>query len=544
MKIKTKRYMKELGNNDAADGINLVKYFQEIKRLKWVFVAAFVVIMGLAIAAVSIKQSQTEVHGALLVEDDEGQNSGAMKGGLGSLMRTFSIGGIGSASMDNELPILASNNNMCRVVRSLGLNYLYVEKSGLKKHTLYNETPVRVAFDAAVIDTLSRAYNVVVKIKESGKVDITASRSKMMVFSKTYAELHDVDLPATLKLPEGNATVLKTKEFDAFKGSTVSVRCLSTRASARYFATMIEFNQIGNKSDAIQIDLLTPNTDMGCDIIDALMTEYNELRFTHKVEKARSEVDFLDQEIAKITTELNASEAKVEKFSTDNNLYASGEETAMLWGKDTRLKDELVQHQSRIATYDMALNILKNGKDTYATLPETLGGDESSLAGQYNALLVQRRTLARSAKDSNLAMQELDLQIETLRKMAIEKIEQRKKIQQLAMDNVLAKNRKDVGRLGNMPGYQRQLTDLLRDRELKNELYMFLFEKRTSSALKMASKSALGFVFEPAYADLKPSMKKPLIILALGFIMSIFLPMALVVYNVNFKSAKPIEEDA
>ena len=51
-----------------------------------------------------------------------------MGGGMAGLVRTFSIGGFGSSSIDNELIIVKSNAVKKAVSSRLGLNRTYVKK--------------------------------------------------------------------------------------------------------------------------------------------------------------------------------------------------------------------------------------------------------------------------------------------------------------------------------------------------------------------------------------------------------------------------------
>ena len=82
---------------------------------------------------------------------------------------------------------------------------------------------------------------------------------------------------------------------------------------------------------------------------------------------------------------------------------------------------------------------------------------------------------------------------------------------------MVKENSKYKGRLNTLPKYEQEYIDLMRDKELKNALYMFLLEKRESAMLKLNNNQELGFVFEPAYSALKTNKQKIYLILGIGF---------------------------
>ena len=124
------------------DKIDLRKYINAVKR-KWYWgVAVFVLVMGMAITYCVVKMPQYMSYSMMLIEADSDDGAKSMGGMLG-LMKSFSIGGFGSASIDNELLILQSHAVKKEMINRLGLNRIYVERNGLQKTLLYKNSPVQ-----------------------------------------------------------------------------------------------------------------------------------------------------------------------------------------------------------------------------------------------------------------------------------------------------------------------------------------------------------------------------------------------------------------
>ena len=191
----------------------------------------------------------------------------------------------------------------------------------------------------------------------------------------------------------------------------------------------------------------------------------------------------------------------------------------------------MVGMNSQMMNYEMMLNILKNPETKFTLLPIASGMDDSGAAqvvASYNELIMQRATLMKSAKDGNVALSNLEEQIGALRVVAVDNIEKARNSTKMVINNVLNENTKDNSRIKKVPQFEREYIDLMRDKELKNDLYVFLLEKKASSMLKLASSKTPGFIIDPAFSDIKPLMKKPLIVLGLALMASLRCPSILI----------------
>ena len=75
-----------------------------------------------------------------------------------------------------------------------------------------------------------------------------------------------------------------------------------------------------------------------------------------------------------------------------------------------------------------------------------------------------------------------------------------------------------------MPQAEQQYYDLLRDRELKNDLYVFLLEKKESSLLKMNANSSPAFILDHAYSGIKTDKTKAIIVFVIALLLGLLLP--------------------
>ena len=120
---------------EEKDTIDLRKYIAAAKRGWYWYAISLTLFLSLAVFYHFNRMDQFLTHAEILIEEDEDAGAAASKsaGGMASLMRTFSIGGMGAASVDNELLIFQTHNILVRLVQELNLNFTYIEKDGFKK---------------------------------------------------------------------------------------------------------------------------------------------------------------------------------------------------------------------------------------------------------------------------------------------------------------------------------------------------------------------------------------------------------------------------
>lgn len=497
------------------DKIDLRKYINAIKR-GWILGAiAFAVVMGLVIYYCSIKAPQYETYSQMLIET-ESDNGASRMGGMSSLMRSFSFGGFGSSSIDNEILIINSNSLKKQMVNRLGLNRTYYERNGMKKTILYKNSPVMVAASNELFDTLQTSFKIRLELKGGGKVDVKATKG---MFSRVLAEKKDVILPCSLETPFGTFQLLKTDNYSQDDNRTIDVLIQGDAIVVSRLSKNLEVGYASKKADGVDLLVLDESKERGRDMLNMLMSLYNERRRDRKSECATADVEFLDQRLALIGTELLQAETDLEQLKAKNSFVDVGTEVPLMIQQNVAIKEEMLKLQVEEMTLQTMLKQLNDPEKRYSLIPmsESLGEQNAAVViANYNELVMKRNLIMKSAKDGNEALQQLTSQIDVMRESAIDNVKRLQEQLDIKYKEISKEDIKFKNRIGVLPQYQREFLNLARDRELKNALYMFLIEKRESALLKQNYTQESGFVFEPAYSALKANNNKLYIILGIG----------------------------
>lgn len=470
----------------------------------------------------------------MLIENsstDSGSTS-AKAGGLAGLVKMFSVGGFGSSSVNNEITLLKSLDLAERTVRAANLTTTYIERKGLSKSLLYPETPICASLAAGVADTLRQSFMIRTELLPDGRVNATALRKKW--FKKiVFDQIKNAELPATLSTPYGEVTLTKGDASAAKPDGTQKIDIvMSGVIPAAYQLWDDMYASIPDKlSNAVKLYFKGPSDAYCEDVLTEYLNQYNQRRIERRTENARDEVKFYDDRIAEIFGSLSDTEAELEKFKTKNNLIAIKEEAELLVETAIDNTTEIAAAQTVQNYYTMVRKELSqtDSEESYKLIP-VLSDTKNPLIEGYNELILQRQALAKSAKSGNIALNTLDEQIDALRKSALQNVDGLLTQNAMRLKSMKSLNSTAQSRLTKLPEYERKYITLMRDQTLKNELYMFLLQKRENAALQMASTTTLGFVIDPPHAPLKPSKTPFYTVTGIALAMGLILPSLLALF--------------
>ncbi|MDE6715044.1 MAG: hypothetical protein K2J74_01005, partial [Muribaculaceae bacterium] len=462
---------------------------------------------------------------ASLIEDAASGGASGIggAGGMSNIMKTFSLGGFASSSVDNEILILESNKVFTSMVDNLGLNTIYIEKDGISRKQLYKDSPIIVEVPDSFFYRLKKNIQLKIKLKD-GKADIKLCSGFMGM--KTLSEQNDVQLPAKIDYAEGDIYIMKSPSYSANENRNITVKLSTMASTVTALNKLVSIDFCDKLADAIQIEIKYPNRELGEQIVNTLMAEYNNTRRERRMTTSREESAFLEKRINELLPELVASEQDVAEFGKNNKIVGIEEEAKLIVSSAVSGKTNKVKQEFEVSYYNEVLDKLNKSDRQLIPVIEGLG---NPMIKDYNELILERNDLATSAKPGNPRIAKLDNALDLMRlsiidnvNAALDTIRMSGKVANRLLDN--AEKTRD-----KIPAIQMEYAKLMRDAKFKNELYGFLVQKRENALLNAASTDALGFIIDPAHTDEKPDLTKLFIVLIACLALSIICPTVVVV---------------
>lgn len=503
-----------------SDKIDFSRVTYEIKKHWYVYLITFIVITGICGTYWLIKSPVYAFHAKLIVEQDE---TSTPSGGLDQMMQAFALGGSGSVSVQDEVLVLQSRSLMTDVIATLGLNSEYTEKQGVKNVPLYKNSAVLLDIPQSVLDTLQEGFEVKVKTHNNGSVDVRVGGG---LFAKDLFNIKNAHLPVNVKTPAGSFQLSATDKYNTKDEKDIKITVTGTNELVETYLESVVIYVESLKTNSIILEYEDNNIQRGKDILNTLISHFNVRRKMEKIKTANEKIRFIDERLAIVSQELNTADKEIEKFKTENDLTDIMAEAGIILEQTSVNKASIVGLQTQLAVFDMICNFLEDPANRYSMIPVTSGVEYEGAAKSietYNNLVLERTKLDMSAKKDNKALVTLNKQIDSMRAGVVQTLQKARESAEIAYNDFVREDSKYGARIRQLPAHERIYLSLMRDREVKNQLYIFLLQQRESNSLELGT-APIGRIIDEAYNEYWKISPRGSILLAISILLTLILP--------------------
>ena len=512
-------------------------FVRKYKRYWWLFLLSLIACISLAFAYLKVAKRIYNMKAVVLVaQDDNGAGAGA------SLLKSMKLMGQGS-KVDDEMIVFSSQELCTQVIKQLGLNRTYIEDRGWfkpeKDH--YNTSPVEVIVPEEMFDTLS-AVKFKIDLDKAGKANIKASIGKDVL-----ADVKNVSLPTALKTTYGTFAIKTTDRYKQGKPCHITASLIGNQMLGERLNKRVKVKLATKKSNGINLSIADNNKSRGIDILNKLMELYNERGQHEKDEQAINTAKFIDERLALIYKGLTSSEADIESYKRAHKIVDPELQVKSAIAKQEISDRAIIKLETNKQLLSMVRDFVSNPANKHSYIPfEVDSSAATSGIKAYNNLLAQRQELMHSAKGDNLALKQIDEQLETMHHNVLQGINSSIKGVDVQLNKVRGQANATAGDLGQVPTQEREARELMRQQGIQNTLYTFLLEKREENALVLAATTPKGKIVDHAYAETTPVSPNKMIILAMALLAGLILPMLIVylkdLFTTKFANQEELEE--
>ena len=284
------------------------------------------------------------------------------------------------------------------------------------------------------------------------------------------------------------------------------------------------------------VSLQDDNLFRGIDFINCLIDCYNKKGNDEKNKEVLRNEEYVNERLAKLDIELGTSDANWESYKKSHLMVEPDEYSHQIVEKKNNYESQLINIGLKLQLHDYLCDYVNNPSNLYKIIPtlkedynldaEATGGRVETDANieRHNELVVQRDNLLKGLSEQAPAIQRLSELIKELHptiKMVLERDRHAILIKRQAVEREYDKY---LGRVSNAPRQERELTDIARQREIKQGVYLVMLQKREEIAMDLAKNMMKGqLIDEPILG----SPNRPLSILLLGaLLLGIVIPLA------------------
>lgn len=525
---------------------------------KWFALSVFLCLC-LGAAYVYFTRPAYNVVGKMMIIDRRQNNSNSLSSASLSLLNSLPMN-LGSSlnvgrslGSENEKEILKTKLLAKDVVEDLGLYTEIRHQKLLKSRLLYKNQPVNVTVSQECLQAMNEGlytYSIRLTIDKDDagftfEGVLKKNKKKIEIAEQTFAKL-----PAVIHTEIGDLTftenVLPTEEDRKpfLKDYRLKVTITPPMIVAKKFVNRLTIASASKKATSIiQINLQDENVARGTDFVNSLVAHYNDRSNTERQEEAAKNDEFVNERLAKIDGELGLTDADFEKVKKQYKVTDPKVDAEEVMTKKGVYETQLVNYGIQLQLLDYLNEYVKDPSNLNELIPVNFGaygndasvgqqntfkassysGDAISLIKQHNALVTDRNQLLTGVSEMSPHLQQINRQIKDLHPAIIAAIQRDRQSISIRQRLVEQEYSRYMSRVGNAPEQERVLTDVTRQRTIKQSAYISLLQKREEIAMELANTTDKGRLIDETMAQgkMKP---KTLVALLSSLLLGLLLP--------------------
>jgi capsular exopolysaccharide synthesis family protein len=390
--------------------------------------------------------------------------------------------------VDDEIQILTSRTIMEAVVDDLQLWTQYYQMGNLNTVDLYKNTPVKFTLIKAV-QPLGGQW-----------LDITIQDKKTFLLNQTHS-VSTFHFGEQLKSDWGSWKVEPTARLEDFVGQRIRIYLNDPQQVTDNYLAAFDAAMQAEQSSVVQLSIKETVPDRGADVINRTIKAYNLASIDYKNKVNHSTLNFLNDRLDSITSELNYVEKKVETYKSTRGITDLSAESQYYL-------DNVKNNDSKLNEVNVQLEIINeiqkyiNSPVSDGNAPATAGITDPglvSLVGQLIQLESQRDRLLSNTPEKNPVFVPLNRQISTTKNAIRENIKGIKRSFIATRNQFRKYNRSFESSIKKLPGQEREYITIKRQQSIKEELYIFLLQKREEAGVTNASKLLDSRIIDQAH---------------------------------------------
>ncbi|MEO3403547.1 polysaccharide biosynthesis tyrosine autokinase [Mucilaginibacter sp. CAU 1740] len=416
-------------------------------------------------------------------------------------------------AVENEIAKLKSAKLINQVISDLQLELSYEKKNGLTYKDLYATRPFKILFIKHNPDADPKA-----------KVFIQLKDSKSFVLKTDDGE-KQYPVNDVMHTDWGTWKLIPTANAASFAGEPIRVSLLDADKLTDYYQKNIDASLEDKLATAVDLSMNTTDKQKGKDVINQLIKVYNDDEIADKNKETQNTINFIDQRLASLTGELSGVEKSISDFKSSNRLTDIT--------SDAKFELEKLQtNDSRLSEINVQLSVISgiesfvNSPHTADKAPAVIGINDPSLVSsveKLSELQLKRDQLAATTPETNPDFEEINAQIKTTKATIKDNVRNIKSSLLNAQSKLQSQSSSSESSIANLPGQEQKFISIKRQQSIKENLYVYLLQKREEVSLSYATTVSNYKILDAAHSlpSKWPSKK---IIFPAALLLGIILP--------------------
>ncbi len=483
----------DLKNSRQPESALLADAWVVLLRHKYIF--SICLIISLALGFFYIRSTpKTFMRTATVMVKDAKKGTGMVESQAFDDM--FSLG---SNSVENEIGVFKSRRLMYSVAEQLNLDVSY-RILNMKQNELYLASPIVVRF----IDfDKKQSVSMVATLKDMERVEL-----KEFSTDTDSQESMIVHLGDSITTPIGRIQVL-LNESAASKEvwAGILVRKSPLKLVANGFCHRLNVEVSGSQSSLINLSIIDENSQRAEDVLNTLIDIYNQDAIRDKNMVSVNTANFIDERLAIIEDELSLVDSEIEEYKKQHRLTDLTSESSVFLHNSDRLDNEGLSLENQLNMIEYMKDYLQRNSKSSEMIPASIGIQDNGVQAQilaYNELVSKKNKLLANSSERNPLIQDMNATLKSQRNAVIRAIDNLQTSLKLQTMNMKSKEQETFDKITDLPTQQKQIVSIERQQKIKEELYLYLLNKKEENELQKTIAESNCKIVDVADGPLSP----------------------------------------
>ncbi len=521
---------KQNTNNHIDNSTVLIEILYDyLKHWKW-FVASILLMLIIAVGVVLVSQRQYKPSLSVLLNEDKGS-----KGSSAEMMDLEALGLLSTTNnIENEIIVLGSPDLMEMVVKSLGVNVSYHRNHFFRDTEIYKESPFVVSVATDIENYRGKAEFYIQKNENEYRISGTYLKDN----NKFDVDFSERNLPATIKIDDSISLKISLSGKNIEEGEKYYIIVNSLSETTSNLTSKLAVMSASQKSSVLSLSILVNNTQKGIDILNELVRQYNDLNQRINNEIAYNTSVFINERLKEISVELSDAEEGVVEYKQQHRITDLSSEAQLFVSQTGENEVKLLDIETQLNVLALIQNFINNPANNTNIIPNMGISDIglSQIISEYNNKLLASNQLIKGTGEKNPARVRVLAELDNMREGIANSLINVRETYQVSKDELRQRGYVTQSRIRSVPKQEKGLIEKVREQKIKENLFLFLMQKREETNLSIAATADKARIVVSARDRILPVAPKSKIILLAFIILGVLTPIIIIYIKNLFKT--------
>lgn len=405
------------------------------------------------------------------------------------------LGVQGKKLVDDEIAALTSRDIISRVVADMGLQVDYRKKQGLRWVGKYPSNDVMLVTSPMYLDTIQRTTKIDIKVRKNDYV----VRVEYGIYSKSKHVVDDLTKP--IETCAGVLCFDMLNPENVVCGAQYKLKVYPLPVSVSLYKNKVNVSTAKKDSKVIVLAATTDTPRREKEFIAKMIDLYNADAMSDKNMVAQNTAAFIEERLRILEDELVQAEETAVHYLEKYNLMNPWTEQDLFLEEDVEYRKQLADVETQINMMNYLCDFMENKAHADELLPamfviptyqsQSKEQGETSRVGISNMSLITaiedyNALIMRKTRGENVDSQ-LNAELNVLRANIVTTVKNMLNTLQIAKQD-LDNHFVSANQLrSDMPEHIKTYEKMVREKRLKEKLYLLVYEQREENAMLLSS---------------------------------------------------------